>query len=383
MALAGSVKAAFVMSLAPTGITAETYAPSLVALRAEHPSDGRLRRVQRTADAYVAAWGNQDHPAAATLYAPTAHITDDLLGVAATGIDEVRALASASPARGSLDGAALVALPDLGGPALFAAGGTDPDDPLDTVVLLVTTDRGCASHVAVVLHLDDDGRIVEEGRHHSAADIGGCAVPRVSVGPWWDKVAIPPGISDARSGTLSVQGRTIEVRSSSPSLDRLLEWGMGRFAAADLSAPVVDSVTFVSPSAPACARINGLAWGEDVALCFGTSDACTDNGCAGWRPWVKRALLHELSHLWISQNVSPEVQVAFVRSAALPTWAADDSPWGKRGVELAAETMAGTLIDEPVALNAKLDRRSCADLAGLYTLLTGVGPPAGTQCGEP
>ena len=363
MAMPGSTRAAFVMSLAPTGITSETYAPSLVTSRATRPTHERLARLQQSAGAYVAAWASKDRPAVVGLYSADARISDDLQGITTTGLDEVRRLAAAPATEGGLAGAAMVSLPGLGGPAVFATGGTDPGDPLDTVVLLLSIDGACPSGLAIVLHLDDKGRITEEARHHSIVDLGDCAVPNLATGPWWEGLAIPPGISVEHSGTLTVEGRTLQVRNSSPALDRLLTWGMQRFQAASLVVPALDGVTFVDRQAPACTGVNGLAAGGDVSLCFGTSDACTDDGCAAWRAWAKKAVLHELSHVWLSQNVTPEVRTTFVRSAGLRAWESDGLPWGQRGVELAADTMAAALMDAPVTLNAKFERGfACAEL---------------------
>jgi hypothetical protein len=271
-------------------------------------------------------------------------------------------------------------LPDLGGPAVFATGNPDPGDPLDTVVLLLSTAGDCPSHVAIVLGLDAEGRIAGETRHHGATDVGGCSVPRPPTQPWWEGLAIPPGVSVAYSGALTVDDRTIEVRNSSPALDGLLRWGLGRFSEAGLRPPAVESVTFVDRKAPACTGINGLAAAGEVYLCFGTSDACTDDGCTGWRAWAKKAVLHELSHVWMTQNVTPETQSTFLGASGFPTWESADLPWGKRGVELAAETMSGALMDEAVTMNVKLGRRyTCAELATLYTALAGQ-PPTNPPC---
>ena len=290
------------------------------------------------------------------------------------------ALAHAAVDRGGLPDAGLVGLPDLGGPAVFATGNTDPGDPLDTVVLVVSTAGGCPTHVAIVLTVDAEGRIAGEARHHGTTDVGGCSVPRPPTTPWWEQLAIPPGVSVARSGSLTVDDRTIEVRDSSPALDRLLRWGLGRFTEAGVHPPAVERVTFVDRTAPACTGINGLATGGQVSLCFGTSDACTDNRCTGWRAWAKKAALHELSHVWMTQNVTPETQSTFLRASGLPTWESADLPWGERGVELAAETMSGALMDEPVTPNLKLGRRyTCGELATLYTALAG-RPPTNPRC---
>ncbi|HSO03255.1 MAG TPA: hypothetical protein VLQ92_02150, partial [Candidatus Limnocylindrales bacterium] len=173
---------------------------------------------------------------------------------------------------------------------------------------------------------------------------------------------------------------------SSPALNRLLAWGLQRYSAAELDVPAVRAVTFVDRKAPACSGINGLAAGSEVSLCFGTADACSDDGCTGWRAWAKATLLHELAHVWISENVAQDVRDQFLSVSGLPTWESVDSLWGDRGVELAAEAMAGSLMDEPVTLNIEFDRRySCAELARLYAILAGA-PPVDPPCedlGEP
>ncbi len=371
MALPGSARAAFVMSLAATGITSETYAPSLVTLRSTHPSDGRLTDLQRFSRTYVAAWEGQDATAVSDLYAADASLTDELQDISITGSVRIGELTRADADRGGLPDAAMVALPGLGGPALFATGDSDPGDLLDTVVLLVSSDAGCPSHVAIVLELDAAGRITGETRHHVTTDVGGCGVPRPPTGPWWEGLAIPPGVSVARSGTLTLDDRTIEVRNSSPALDRLLAWGLRRFTEAGLDPPAVDTVTFVDRMSAACSGINGLAAAGDVSLCFGTADACTDDGCTRWIPWAKKALLHELSHVWLTRNMDPGARSPVLRAAGLTVWESTDVPWGQQGAELAAEVLSDRLMDERVSLNTKLARRySCEEVAEILGIIT-------------
>ena len=227
-------------------------------------------------------------------------------------------MAIAAPDAGGLPAVALVSAcgPRRSG-RVRDRGLSDQDAPLDTVILLLASADGCPGNVAVVLRMDDRGLITRETRFHTDAELGGFAAPTLHAGAWWDGLAIPPGISVEHSGTLTLHDRTVEVRNGSPALERLLTWGIQRFADADLVAPVLDSVTFVDRKSPACTGINGLAAGADVSLCFGTADACSDDGCLGWRPWAKATLLHELSHVWMSQNVTPATREQFLRAAGL------------------------------------------------------------------
>ena len=57
----------------------------------------------------------------------------------------------------------------------------------------------------------------------------------------------------------------------------------------------------------------------------------------------RRALLHEMSHIWLDQNLDAEAEGAFLELRDLPSWNASSEPWELRGYEQGAEIMAWAL----------------------------------------
>lgn len=107
--------------------------------------DARRLDMHVRAREYLAAWSSADGSAVRQLYATDATATDDLAAVQAMGAAQIGTLAEAGVAAGGLPGVTLDSLPDLGGPANFAAGRpTSGEAPpsLETQVLLVTVDDG-------------------------------------------------------------------------------------------------------------------------------------------------------------------------------------------------------------------------------------------------
>ncbi len=159
------------------------------------------------------------------------------------GVEQIGTLAQAGVAAGGLPGVTLNSLP----PASFAAGKPawrDPRPPLETQVLLVTADdgSGCPGHLAIVLDLDADGLITTERRYHRADDLLRCAGGTLPTG-WWDDVTLPPAVATELTGTLEIEGHEVQVFNGTGGLDGLVEWAFGRFTAAGLPTPVVNSVT--------------------------------------------------------------------------------------------------------------------------------------------
>jgi hypothetical protein len=111
----------------------------------------------------------------------------------------------------------------------------------------------------------------------------------------------------------------------------------------------------------------------DVSLCFGTSDACTDDGCTEWLAWAKKASSMSSVTVWMTRNVTPETQSTFLRASGLPTWESADLPGGERSVELAAEIMSGALMDE---LHAEREARASLHLRGAGHAARGPRRPA-------
>lgn len=87
---------------------------------------------------------------------------------------------------------------------------------------------------------------------------------------------------------------------------------------------------------------------------------------------VKKALLHELAHVWAHASLEPDIRQAFMRQRGLDAWA--NGPWVERGSEHAAEIIAWGLMDRELVM-LTLPDHDPANLATGYRLLTGYAPP--------
>ncbi len=367
--------AAFIEQIGTRGITSEVYAGSELSWRTGNgaPDSRRLEIHQRARD-YIAAWASADASAAQVLYAQDATVRDSMADVRRAGVSQIGTLAEAGVAAGGLPGVTLDSLADFGGPADFAAGNPtwrDDPPPLETQVLLVTVDdgRGCPGHLAIVLDLDADGLIVAGHRHHRVDDLVRCTGGVLPAG-WWDEVTLPPAVTIELTDTLDVAGHAVEVFNGTEGLSGLVEWAFGRFTAAGLPTPVVNSVTFLERRTDKCDEFVGLIADREVTLCFQTA-ICVGDGCDRWTDAARTTTLHELAHAWIDDHVSTDTRKAFLELAGLESWASADVAWGDRGVELAASTMAWGLLDVESSLNPKLGPRTCAELTELFNLLVG------------
>ena len=366
----GAGVGAFAMSMGPSGIRRESYAPSLQSWRRTLPRDERLLRAQLAIEGYRQAWSGGSPEQAAALYAEAAILTDDLLGIHALGRTDIAQVAGAPPDRGGLPGLSWVELPDMGGPGIFFAGGRTRNDQLDTAVLLARTE-GCAQRSAIVLRLDIAGHIQEETRLHNVSDLSLCPGLKAATA-WWDRVAVPPAVAVVHTGTLQEGDRAVQVYNGSPALEQLVMWGFARYGEAGLGIPPVDKVTFLSATTDACRHVAGLALGTEITLCVDTTSQS--------QLVMKATLLHELGHAWMTQAMDQADRERFTRASGKPTWASTSSPWGDRGVELAASTLSWALMDQPQPLSRKLGTHSCTELAALYRSLVGKAPAAVPPC---
>ena len=374
--------ATFLHTMTPAGIARETYAPSILASRRDHPEDVRLLAVDRLVERYLDIWSDGSGSDPTMPYTPGASLVDPFLAIEATA-NEFVDLQNAPMLEGGLAGSTVLQLPDYGGPAVFVAGPLDAGRPLSQLVLLFDVDMApeCRAAMAVVATLDGDGRIAQELRLHRDDDWVRCSRGHSLPSGWWETATIPEAVARVGTGKVKVGNSFVAVFNSTPSLDRLLQWGQGRFQDAGLPGPELQEITFLSPEADLCNGIHGLALADELILCLDEERACLDDGCAGWRAWSRVAVLHELAHSWIDQHVASETATAFTGMAGLPTWSSPAQPWGRRGVELAAETIAWALMDESYRINTKLGPHSREELSDLYVLLTGQSPPSRTASG--
>jgi hypothetical protein len=371
-------------TMGPAGAVSEMIAASLVSWRTHFPRDERPATAQPLAQAYVRAWSQEDAESVRALYQPDAAFTDALAGVTARGGAQIAQLSHAPAPAGGLGTAVIDQLPDYGGPAIFAAGRPRKDDPFDTIALLMTvgSEGSCPRRVATVLHLDREGLIQAEERLHRIDDLQRCSADGSLPPGWWDSAVVPDPVPVERTGTLAVDDLEIEVYNGTSGLEGLITWSFDRFRGRGLGTPNVRRVTFHDNQIDKCEGITGLILGDAVTLCFDASAACTDQGCTDWKDWAKKTALHELAHAWMDQHLSADTIEQFQSATAMPTWSSAKYPWGQRGIELAAETIAWATVDEAVAVNPKLGPHTCDQLTHYYQILTGRPPeptPPGCQ----
>lgn len=375
-----------VYSMGAHGITSETAAVSLVAWRRMVPADIRSHEVAGLAGGYLAAWSSGSGDAASDLYTEGAQVLDTLGATTATGRAEIGALIASSESRALRRSMRMVDLPDYGGPGTFVSGARLPKDaPLDRVALMLDPDSPgtCPGHLAVVLTLDPEGAILREDRFHRVDDLVRCATPGSLPNTWWDGLDVPDPVPNIRTATLNLGGNNLEVFNGTDQLEELLAWAFTRYEAAGLSAPTVSRVTSHNGWSDTCSGIRGLALDDAVILCFQETALWCADDCTGWEPLAKETLLHELAHVWMHEHVDRALIADFLRISGRATWADRDKAWGDRGMELAAETIAWALMDEPAPTMAGLGQQTCDQRAVLFETLTGTAPDAATPCREP
>jgi hypothetical protein len=90
---------------------------------------------------------------------------------------------------------------------------------------------------------------------------------------------------------------------------------------------------------------------------------------------TQRVLLHEMSHVWLDQNVNDRVRERFLILRGLGSWNASSDPWELRGHEQGAEILSWSL-------SARIFTPLIPDndpwaLAAGFELLTGTRPRRG------
>ena len=120
------------------------------------------------------------------------------------------------------------------------------------------------------------------------------------------------------------------VYGASPEQVQMARWAAGRFEIAKLRVPEVE--IHFHDALPDCDGHLGYAVDGRIDLCASRVDAPT-----------RRALLHELGHVWLDENLAPLVQAAFLRLRNLSAWNSSSDPWNLRGYEHGAEVIAWAL----------------------------------------
>ena len=166
-------------------------------------------------------------------------------------------------------------------------------------------------------------------------------------------------LRSAGAGPAVAIASNVVVSGATPEQLDLARWAVGRFETAGLQTPVVE-IRFHT-DASGCDGYLGYAEAGRVDLCTTLVNEM-----------ATRALLHEMGHIWIDQNVSPEGRERFLELRGLSSWNASPADWADRGYEQAAEIMAWGLGNR--ILTAQIPDNDPTDLATGFRLLTGLAP---------
>ncbi|MCP3993542.1 MAG: hypothetical protein GY722_00550, partial [bacterium] len=307
--------------------------------------DARLNWVDDLVDRHVAAWPGEPGPGANIESFPG----DD----------------------GGWSGGEVITLGpgERSGRAVFVS----PD--LAVYLLAASTGDGCEGKYAVILTLDS-GDIVWERRMPSLETVRACLMESAPEDGWWNDIEVPPPVSEQVTGVIAERdGTEITVFNGSPELERLLVWGLERFEMAGLVRPQVLTASFAP--LPVCAGVSGtvndtIESGSDLVLCTDAHRACLPDreACTEFRVGDRLGMLHELSHIWLLDNLDADTEAAFLESRGLDVWISGSVAWHERGAEQAAEILAWGLMDEAMPL-VRIGDPECEEVAEAYSVLTG------------
>ena len=152
----------------------------------------------------------------------------------------------------------------------------------------------------------------------------------------------------------------VRVFGADAEHQRLVRWALGRYEHAGLRVPPID--VHFHPNTSGCYGHLGseLAGRLDVCVVI-VSEIARD------------ALLHEMGHAWVDENVSATVRERFMRMRGVTAWNDQNVIWDERGFEHAAETMAWALGHRFIA--PSIPDNDPGRLTAAFELLTGVPLP--------
>jgi hypothetical protein len=138
--------------------------------------------------------------------------------------------------------------------------------------------------------------------------------------------------------------------------ERLVRWAIGRYEHAGLKVPPIDVHFHADTSG--CYGHLGSELGGRVDICVViVSEIARD------------ALLHEMGHAWVDENVSAAVRERFKQMRGLTAWNDQRVIWDDRGFEHAAETLAWALGHRYIAPG--IPDHDPVRLTAAFELLTG------------
>src|SRR5262245_46341485 len=139
-----------------------------------------------------------------------------------------------------------------------------------------------------------------------------------------------------------------------------VRWAVVRYERAGLEVPSVE--IHFHPDTSGCYGHIGSEWNGRVDICVViVSEIARD------------ALLHEIGHAWIDENVSAEVRERFMRMRGLTAWNDPGVIWDERAFEHAAETLTWGLGNR--WLEPGIPDHGSNRLTAAFELLTGAALP--------
>jgi hypothetical protein len=164
------------------------------------------------------------------------------------------------------------------------------------------------------------------------------------------------GVQTEPGPTPVVVSHWVRVYGADAEHQRLVRWAFGRYKNAGLRVPPID--VHFHPDTSGCYGHLGSELAGRVDICVViVSEIARD------------ALLHEMGHAWVAQNVSASVRERFMRMRGLTVWNDQSVIWDERGFEHAAETLAWALGHRFLAPG--IPDHDPARLNAAFELLTG------------
>ena len=170
---------------------------------------------------------------------------------------------------------------------------------------------------------------------------------------WW--------LRSAGAGSAVGVGPNVEVSTATPKQLELASWAVERFEAVGLEPPVVEIAFHDDRSG--CHGHLGFARSGRVDVCTVLVNAMT-----------RRTILHEMSHIWLDQNVDGATRLRFLALRNLPSWNSADDRWEFRGCEHGAEILAWAIGER--ILTPQVPGNDPRSIAEAFELLTGIPLPS-------
>lgn len=188
---------------------------------------------------------------------------------------------------------------------------------------------------------------------------------------------VGPSITPESASYSTPGGQSVEVSNHTADGLALVNWAFARFEVAGLVEPTVREIDF-GHGDPGCEDAAGWAvlgvGDESITMCLDIDRICRHvDGAAVFTVVGRVCILHELSHLWLSQNVTEPAHSEFMELTGANNWRDPDTPWSERGVEQAADTIAWGLLGERIEILGR-PLPSCELLHDAFLILTDTAP---------